>query len=43
MSGDVAFEPELQMAINVDIRYVLFVVDKLGGATHLINEMKLVR
>lgn len=42
MSGDVAFEPELQKCINVDIRYVLFVIDKFAGATHLIEEMKLV-
>jgi hypothetical protein len=43
MSGDVAFEPELQKCINVDIRYVLFVIDKYAGANHLIKEMKLVR
>ncbi len=42
MSGDVAFEPELQKCINVDIRYVLFVIDKFAGATHLIEEMKLI-
>ncbi|MGM0567046.1 MAG: S46 family peptidase [Bacteroidota bacterium] len=43
MSGDIAFEPELQRTINVDIRYVLFVIDKFAGATHLIEEMDLVR
>lgn len=43
MSGDVAFEPELQKCINVDIRYVLFVIDKYAGATHLIDEMKIVK
>jgi len=43
MSGDVAFETELQKCINVDIRYVLFVIDKYAGATHLIDEMTLVR
>jgi hypothetical protein len=43
MSGDVAFEPELQKCINVDIRYVLFVIDKFAGATHLVNEMTLVK
>jgi hypothetical protein len=42
MSGDVAFEPELQKCINVDIRYVLFVIDKYAGAKHLIDEMALV-
>jgi len=42
MSGDVAFEPELQKCICVDIRYVLFVIDKYAGATHLVKEMTLV-
>ncbi len=40
MSGDIAFEPELQRCINVDIRFVLWVIDKYAGATHLIDEMK---
>ena len=43
MSGDIAFEPELQRTINVDIRYVLFIIDKYAGATNLINEMTIVR
>lgn len=42
MSGDIAFEPELQRTINVDIRYVLFIIDKFAGATNLIDEMTLV-
>ncbi len=42
MSGDIAFEPELQRTINVDIRYVLFIIDKFAGATRLIDEMDLV-
>ncbi len=42
MSGDVAFEPELQKCISVDIRYVLFVIDKFAGAGHLVDEMTLV-
>jgi hypothetical protein len=42
MSSDVMFEPELQRCINVDIRYVLFIVDKFGGAGYLIDEMTLV-
>jgi hypothetical protein len=42
MSGDVAFEPELQKCINVDIRYVLFIIDKFAGAGHLISEMSIV-
>lgn len=43
MSGDIAFESELQRTISVDIRYVLFVIDKYAGAKHLIEEMKLVK
>ena len=39
MSSDVMFEPDLQRCICVDIRYVLFLVDKLGGASHLIKEL----
>ena len=43
MSGDVIFEPNLQRCINVDIRYVLLMLDKFGGAGYLLNEMKLVK
>ncbi|MBK6831478.1 MAG: S46 family peptidase [Flavobacteriales bacterium] len=43
MSGDIAFEPELQRTISVDIRYVLWCIDKLAGAGHLVNEMTLVQ
>ncbi|MBR5135949.1 MAG: S46 family peptidase, partial [Rikenellaceae bacterium] len=43
MSGDIAFEPELQRTISVDIRYVLFVVDKFAGAGHLVDEMTLAK
>lgn len=39
MSGDIAFEPALQRTISVDIRYVLFIIDKFAGATRLIDEM----
>ena len=39
MSGDVAFEPELQRTISVDIRYVLFVIDKFAGAGWLLDEL----
>jgi hypothetical protein len=39
MSGDIAFEPALQRTINVDIRYVLFIIDKYAGATNLIDEL----
>ena len=43
MSSDVMFEPDLQRCICVDIRYVLFVVEKFGGAKHLIDELTLVK
>ncbi len=43
MSGDLVFEPDIQRCINVDIRFVLWVIDKFAGATHLIDEMKIVR
>ncbi|GAP43813.1 peptidase S46 [Lentimicrobium saccharophilum] len=42
MSGDIAFEPELQRTISVDIRYVLFIIDKYAGAKNIINELTLV-
>ncbi len=43
MSGNILFEPELQRTINVDIRYVLFVIEKYAGASNLINELKVVQ
>lgn len=43
MSGDINFEPSVQRTISVDIRYVLWVIDKFAGAGHLINEMTLVK
>ena len=39
MSGDIAFEKEVQRTISVDIRYTMFIIDKYAGATHLIDEM----
>ncbi|MCU0462262.1 MAG: S46 family peptidase [Bacteroidales bacterium] len=42
MSGDVAFEPALQRCINVDIRYVLWIMDIYSGAKHLVDEMTVV-
>ena len=42
MSGDIAFEPELQRCIGVDIRYVLYLIDKWGKCPRLIRELKLV-
>ncbi|MFT6354846.1 MAG: hypothetical protein ACJAXD_001838 [Cryomorphaceae bacterium] len=43
MSGDINFEKSIQRTISVDIRYVLFMIDKYAGATNLINEMTLVK
>ncbi len=39
MSGDIAYEPELQRTIVVDIRYVLWIMDIYSGAKHLVDEM----
>ena len=39
MSGDIVFEPDLQRTINVDIRYVMFVMDKVGDAKRLVGEL----
>lgn len=41
--SDVMFDPEICRNIMVDIRYVLFIVDKYAGAGHLVEEMKLVK
>jgi len=41
MSGDIVFEPDLQRTINVDVRYILFVMDKVGGAKRLIDELSI--
>ncbi|MFR9495561.1 MAG: S46 family peptidase [Rikenellaceae bacterium] len=43
MSGDVAFEPELQRTISVDVRYVLMVIDKFAEAGWLLEEMEIVQ
>lgn len=42
MSGDIFFEKNVQRTISVDIRYVLFIIDKYADAGHLIDEMTLV-
>ena len=42
MSGDIFFEPVLQRCINVDVRYILFVIEIYGDAKHLIDEMTIV-
>lgn len=43
MSGDIAFEPDLQRTISVDIRYVLYMIDKWGKCPRLIEDLKLVK
>jgi len=43
MSGDIAFEHQMQKCINVDIRYVLLIIDKFAGAKNLIDEMNIVK
>ncbi|MFZ1264262.1 MAG: S46 family peptidase, partial [Chitinophagaceae bacterium] len=40
--SDINYDPSICRNIMVDIRYVLFVVDKFAGASHLVKEMKLV-
>jgi len=42
MAGDVIFDPALQRTINVDIRYVLWVIENFSGAKHIVDEMTLV-
>jgi hypothetical protein len=41
MSGDIIYEPTLQKCICVDIRYILFIIDKYAGATNIIDELKI--
>jgi hypothetical protein len=43
MAGDVIFDDQLQRTINVDIRYVLFLIDKFAGASHIIDELTLAK
>lgn len=43
MTSDLMYDAQLQRCINVDIRYVLFVIEKYAGAGHLINEMTIVK
>ncbi len=42
MAGDVIFDPELQRTINVDIRYVLWLIDKFANAKHIVDEMTII-
>lgn len=41
MSSDIVFEPDVQRCIGVDVRYMLFIIEKFGKASHLIQELKI--
>ena len=41
--SDLYFDADIVRSISVDIRYVMFIVDKLGGASNIINELTLVK
>ncbi len=41
MSGDIAFDKQFKRSINVDIRYVLWCIDVLGGAKNIIDELQI--
>ena len=43
LSGDIVFEPEMQRTISVDVRYVLYTIDKIMKAPHIIEELHLVK
>ena len=43
LSHKIAFDKDLNRTICVDVRYVLWCIDKLGGAKNIINELKLVK
>ncbi|WP_246000375.1 S46 family peptidase [Pontibacter diazotrophicus] len=42
MTGDLVYDPDYKRCINMDSRYLLFLIDKYAGATNLINEMTIV-
>ncbi len=42
LSGDILFEPEMQRMISVDILYVLYMLDKVMDAPHIVKELNLV-
>ena len=43
LTGDIAYQPSLQRAACVDIRYTLFIIDKYAGAGHLVKEMTIIK
>jgi hypothetical protein len=42
MSGDIIYEPQLQRTINLDIRFVLFMIDKYANAQNIMSELHIV-
>ena len=42
MSSDILYEPKMQRCIGVDVRYILFMIEKYGKAGNLIRELKIV-
>ena len=41
MSSDILYEPKMQRCIGVDVRYILFIIEKYGKASHLVQELKI--
>lgn len=41
--SDVVYDPEICRNISLDIRYALFIIDKLAGANHLLKEMEILK
>jgi len=43
LSGDIVFEKEWQKTISVDVRFVLWTIDKFAGARRIVDELKLIK
>ena len=43
LSGDIVFEPKMQRTISVDVRYMLYTIDKIMNAPHIIEELRLAK
>lgn len=41
--SDIAFDPSFCRNISLDVRYLLFVIDRIGGASYLLDEMEIVK
>ena len=41
--SDIMYDPDRVRNISVDIRYILFIIDKFAGASHLVDEMTLIQ